>query len=571
MSIIRKEQLTNPLSASYALTASYAENAPTSTINTGSFVTTSSFNAFTSSINQFTASYNTGSFSGSFTGSLRGTASTASYYQEIDPIFVAKSASLATTGSNTFRGNQTISGSILLGSGSIISESGSTTIFTPPGALPGQSLVLRPTQTWNLISDHPNGFTPGDSITITFTPNIGGGYTFTASYVFTDCTEIQLGRPLTGSLDYVLEESKSLSWTIPSVSDITSFTFTIENVAFPLSPDPFITLTRTGSISNEPSHLHLISGNPATTDIYLGDDDQYIKIEKNAGNVVIGTNLDTHQWIFDTSGSLTVPGRINAPSFSGSFTGSLFGTASWAQSASQALTASNVPNALITASVNLNTIVFTKGNNSQFSITINTGSSGGGIPGGTNTTIQFNDSTDFNGSSNFTFNKNTNLVTIQKAGSQNIFPPVIASTTSSLAINGNINVLGKIQTNEANIYTQTFPQIQTLPFDKSFEWDIGKSGSIALITLSDNATDFDINYFGGFLGYAKGTLIVKQDSTGGWSFLLPTSMGGGSISNYIENNGGGTYNPTPDPNAYDILEFICVNKIIFWSVKYNFT
>lgn len=571
MSIIRKEQLTNPLSASYALTASYAENAPTSTINTGSFVTTSSFNAFTSSINQFTASYNTGSFSGSFTGSLRGTASTASYYQEIDPIFVAKSASLATTGSNIFIGDQTISGSIYLGSGSVISESGSTTIFTPPGALPGQSLVLRPTQTWNLISDHPNGFTPGDSITITFTPNIGGGYTFTASYVFTDCTEIQLGRPLTGSLDYVLEESKSLSWTIPSVSDITSFTFTIENVAFPLSPDPFITLTRTGSISNEPSHLHLISGNPATTDIYLGDDDQYIKIEKNAGNVVIGTNLDTHQWIFDTSGSLTVPGRINAPSFSGSFTGSLFGTASWAQSASQALTASNVPNALITASVNLNTIVFTKGNNSQFSITINTGSSGGGIPGGTNTTIQFNDSTDFNGSSNFTFNKNTNLVTIQKAGSQNIFPPVIASTTSSLAINGNINVLGKIQTNEANIYTQTFPQIQTLPFDKSFEWDIGKSGSIALITLSDNATDFDINYFGGFLGYAKGTLIVKQDSTGGWSFLLPTSMGGGSISNYIENNGGGTYNPTPDPNAYDILEFICVNKIIFWSVKYNFT
>ena len=68
-------------------------------------VTTSSFNAFTSS-------YNTGSFSGSFTGSLTGTATTASYYQETDPVFVAKSASLATTGSNIFIGNQTVTGSL---------------------------------------------------------------------------------------------------------------------------------------------------------------------------------------------------------------------------------------------------------------------------------------------------------------------------------------------------------------------------------------------------------------------------------------------------------------------------
>jgi len=193
MSIIRKEQLSNPLSASYALTASYAENANVS-INTSSFVTTSSFNAYTASINAFTASYNTGSFSGSFTGSLLGTASYAtnansasyaltasfaenvtviintsslvttssfnaytasinsftssintftasyntgsftgsftgsllgtsswavsasqavssSYYQETDPVFVAKSASLATTGSNTFTGTRIITGS----------------------------------------------------------------------------------------------------------------------------------------------------------------------------------------------------------------------------------------------------------------------------------------------------------------------------------------------------------------------------------------------------------------------------------------------------------------------------
>lgn len=51
----------NAVSASYSATASYALNAGGTTIDTGSFATTSSFNAFTSS-------YNTGSFTGSFTG-----------------------------------------------------------------------------------------------------------------------------------------------------------------------------------------------------------------------------------------------------------------------------------------------------------------------------------------------------------------------------------------------------------------------------------------------------------------------------------------------------------------------
>ena len=66
---------------------------------------------------QFTGSVTSTS---GFTGSLFGTSSwannatSASYYTETDPIFTATSASLATTGSNTFIGNQTITGSIIL-------------------------------------------------------------------------------------------------------------------------------------------------------------------------------------------------------------------------------------------------------------------------------------------------------------------------------------------------------------------------------------------------------------------------------------------------------------------------
>jgi len=76
--------------------------------------------------NQLTGSYGlTGSLNATlgFTGSLFGTASwaqsasqalTASFYRETDPIFVSKSASLATTGSNTFIGNQVVSGSFII-------------------------------------------------------------------------------------------------------------------------------------------------------------------------------------------------------------------------------------------------------------------------------------------------------------------------------------------------------------------------------------------------------------------------------------------------------------------------
>jgi hypothetical protein len=51
----------------------------------------------------------------------------------------------------------------------------------------------------------------------------------------------------------------------------------------------FITVTNNGISSSEHSHVHLVAGDPSTVDIYLGDDDQYVKIEKNGGDVIVGT------------------------------------------------------------------------------------------------------------------------------------------------------------------------------------------------------------------------------------------------------------------------------------------
>ena len=114
------------LSSSYATTASYALNS--TTINTGSFVTTSSFNAYTSSQTTISASFD--SRINAVTGSTpSGTVSSSAQIAGFG---------YATTGSNTFIGNQTISGS-LFQSGSLIQDgitvltgsvniSGSTTI-----------------------------------------------------------------------------------------------------------------------------------------------------------------------------------------------------------------------------------------------------------------------------------------------------------------------------------------------------------------------------------------------------------------------------------------------------------
>jgi collagen type VII alpha len=215
------------------------------------------------------------------------------------------------TGNTLVNGSYIVSlaadGNLILPAGSTLGETANATVISPPGATSGQSLVIRPTNTWSLTSDHPSGFAPGDSITITFAPNAGNYVFGNAAYTFTDCTEEQLGRSLTGSLAYQEDQQQALTWTIPSLSDITSFTFTVENIVFPGSADPFITLTRNGSVSNEPGHLHLVAGNPTTVDLYLGDDNQYVKIEKNGGNVVVGTNTNTNHWTFGSNGNLTLP------------------------------------------------------------------------------------------------------------------------------------------------------------------------------------------------------------------------------------------------------------------------
>ena len=80
-----------------------------------------------------------------------------------------------------------------------------------------------------------------------------------------------------------------------------------------------------------------------------------------------------------TSGSFTISGSLNV---SQGITGSLLGTASWAINVVNGGGGSTDTGSLLkTASVNLNTITFTKGDGSTFPITVDTGSGGGGSVG----------------------------------------------------------------------------------------------------------------------------------------------------------------------------------------------
>jgi len=88
------------------------------------------------------------------------------------------------------------------------------------------------------------------------------------------------------------------------------------------------------------------------------------------------------------------------------------------------LVSSATASLLTTASVSSNTLTFTKGDGNTFSLTVDTGS-GGGTPGGSNTSIQFNDGGTFSGSGNFTFNKTTN--TTKLSGSLNFTGSLLAT------------------------------------------------------------------------------------------------------------------------------------------------
>ena len=204
-------------------------------------------------------------------------------------------------------------GALTLPQGSVIGETNNTTVITPPTANPGQSLVIRPTASFYLSA---SGYiVPGENLIITLTNSNNASVDTTyINYTITDAVASQLGlSSLTGHFPYLSPsatnpQSASIVLPIPLNSSALTFTLTIDSDQPAGSANVTITVTSNGIFNNELSHVHLVAGNPSVVDLYLGDDDQYVKIEKNQGNVVVGTNLTTttSTWTFGTDGVLTL-------------------------------------------------------------------------------------------------------------------------------------------------------------------------------------------------------------------------------------------------------------------------
>jgi hypothetical protein len=210
-------------------------------------------------------------------------------------------------------------GNLTLPKGSVISETTTTTIITPPGAADGQSLVIRPTAVSNLsASGH---IVPGVNLAITLTNvtvSVYDGDPIT--YTITGTTAEQLGIvslsgtfPAFDPIDSV-PQTTTLVLPIPEYTNANTFTLTVGGS----NPFAFNSITVTDNDVIETSHVHLVAGNPVTTDIFLGDDDQYVKIAKNGGDVVVGTNSNTNHWVFGTDGSTTLPIGVSIDESNGS-------------------------------------------------------------------------------------------------------------------------------------------------------------------------------------------------------------------------------------------------------------
>jgi alpha-tubulin suppressor-like RCC1 family protein len=208
-------------------------------------------------------------------------------------------------------------GVLTLPLGGRIGETGSDMILTPPNGLTGQGLVIRPTSVFGITA---SGYIVNDQnliITITNLNYSIANYSVQFEYEITGIADpTQLGLAgLTGVFTELLpygelNQTATVTLPIPANSTATTFTLTVVGVTAGSwgANGTQITVTDNGVNAVENHHIHLVSADPTTVDLYLGEDDHYVKVEKNNGSVIIGTDSDTYNWVFGTTGILSLPG-----------------------------------------------------------------------------------------------------------------------------------------------------------------------------------------------------------------------------------------------------------------------
>lgn len=273
--------------ASFAATASYALNAGAGAgfPYSGSAVITGSLLV-------------TGGISGSFTGSLKGTAETASYYVETDPKYTSEKPTLATTGSNTFSGDQIINGENI---GLIIDASNLKRVgFMKYGGLEG-SIARVADQNFRILRTTGSNINDGTNAITDF-------YIAGDGKVGIGTTTPNTVLDVSGSSNFVGNQTITGSITFDGGAQIIPTT----------GPRIVLNTNVTGAID-----ITAGTGGGAYASLTSNNTQSFVWVDNDGAYVLTS---ESYQWVFRNDGLLIAPGGITAPSF----TGSLQGTASWA-------------------------------------------------------------------------------------------------------------------------------------------------------------------------------------------------------------------------------------------------
>jgi hypothetical protein len=217
-------------------------------------------------------------------------------------------------GNWTFDGT---SGNLTLPMGGVVYETN-----IPDGGLSGSAVALMP----------PGGTNADQQLLVYPTVNDANHLHLTSGNLYN--TELYLGNDdlyvkLTNTGNISLSANNLINsalWqfgvdgnvTLPQSGVITEETVPggFPGSAVVIKPDGFINdnqrllIYPTGGVDY--NHLHLTSGNLYSTELFLGNDDLYLKLS-NSGNIIINANDgagSSAQWTFDTTGNLNTPGNI---------------------------------------------------------------------------------------------------------------------------------------------------------------------------------------------------------------------------------------------------------------------
>jgi len=322
------------LSSSFSSTASYVQLAQTASYVLQAVSASVATNAISSSFSN-TASYSTYAISSSY-------ASTASYFNETDPVFVAKSGSFATTGSNVFKASQTIFGNLFMSGSFRLIYNNDVTNNMLFGMFDGSSIYG---PYYQLFGNQYSNLSQRGSAEFVYDTRNGGdsgfnvasynGFAWTRRFRVSDTgIDVNGSAAITGSL--LFDNGTSL---VPNLYGSGGLDIVAE-------PAGYVELIS----NNTQSRMWVDDGG-----VYVGTNwdtnpyqwtfsdtgyftlPQVTSLTTQAGILTTGDLLlqadSTQGWRFSSgSGILYAPGGIEAPSF----TGSLFGTASWSQNANTA-------------------------------------------------------------------------------------------------------------------------------------------------------------------------------------------------------------------------------------------